>query len=337
MRRWSIALAAVFVLAAGGSAFAQADPGISAEVTPVPGQVTLNRAAGTGSLALDSYASFFVPLRNDGGSTLNLVFFNATVSSDQQAVVVDSVIGLPAGSCSGVGTATIACSIGSMAKNTGKDFYVVVRAPQQGSSIVMNYLSGGDEGNGGGNGCCNLAGSATTGLRDPATDPLARERTTSFVRPGIEQSYFTGTGTAATATDPWLTFVTVPASSQQITTLEIVETSSNVPLASNLFSREVSSLTIPGTFASLRIILRRDSSTIASSAKIASARIYYYGGTDPGALGTELFACTAAGPAPGVPCIASRVEFSKKTAPTPAWERDWQFEILAIDNGRYSQ
>jgi hypothetical protein len=338
--RWIAALLVAVSSLFGTAALAQADPGIEAEVKPLPAQVTLNRPAVAGtSLALDSYASFFVPLRNNGGSTLNRVFFNAMVSSDQQSVVVDSVIGLPAtAACTGVGTASIQCTIGSVAKGAGLDFYVVVKAPSAGSRIDLNYVTGGDEGNGGGNGCCNLAGSATTLLRDPATDTQALVRTTSFVR-STGGVFFTGSGIAVTTADPWLTLVSVPGTSF-VTTLEIFETPAAVPLASNLFTRETSELTIPGSFASLQIILRRDVSTIAPSAKIANARIYYarpVDGVYPPGPGTELFACTASGPTAGVPCIERRTEYTKKTAPTPAWEGDWEFVIRALDNGRYSQ
>jgi hypothetical protein len=334
-RRCIAALFAAACSLASTAAFAQADPGITAAVTAVPTEVTLNRpAVADTALALDSYASFAVPLRNNGGSTLNRVFFNATVSSDQQAVVVDSVFGLPATACTGVGTATIRCALGSLATGAGLDFFIVVKAPAVGTKIDLNYVTGGDEGNGGGNGCCNLTGLASTTLRDPATDTQFLVRTTSFVK-NNGGKFFTGGGVAVTPADPWLTLVQVPVTGF-VTTLEITEVSSNVPLASNLRTTETSNLTIPGSFASLVITLRRDASTIAPGAKVSNARLYYAQTAAQG-LGTELFACTPAGPSPGVPCISRRVEYTKKTAPTPAWEGDWEFEILALDNGRYSQ
>jgi hypothetical protein len=345
MRRWSIALAAVFFLVAGRPAFAQADPGISAQVTPVPQQVTLNRAAGTDSLALDSYASFFVPLFNGGGSALNLVFFNATVSSDAVGqVTIDSVFGA---TCENVGTASIQCEIGSLAKQTGLNFYVVVRAPSTGSRITLNYTTGGDEGNGGGNGCCSLTGIATTSLVDPATDTGYLENTTSFVKPGVAAKFFTGGGRAATSTDPWITVVDFPAL-LGLNTVAIKEERVST-IASNLLSGESTSLTIPFPITTSTVYLRRDASTIAPNAKIASARIYYtnptvpYPGVNYGGLGYELLSC-ATGltpdnkplPQKGVPCIESRTEYTKKTAPTPEWERDWEFVLKIADNGRYA-
>lgn len=349
MRRLFTALAAVFLQTFGSAALAQADPGIAAPVQPVPLQVTLNRPAGTASLALDSYASFFVPLFNGGGSTLNSVFFDAMVSSDGPGVVVESVIG-PAGVvCSGVGGPSIHCTIPSLAKATGVNFYVVVRAPSTGSFITLTYTTGGDEGNGGGNGCCDLTDTATTLLVDPATDTDYLKRTTSFVKPGVSAKFFTGGGQAATATDPWITIVDFPAL-LELNTVAIAEEQLVSTIASDLRTGETTRLSIPFPIVTSKLILRRDASTIAPSAKIASARIYYteptvpYPGINYGGLGYELLSC-ATGltpdnkplPQKGVPCIESRKEYSKKTAPTPEWEYDWEFVLKIADNGKYAQ
>lgn len=354
MRRWFTALTAIFLQTFGSAAFAQADPGITAAVQPVPLQVTLNRPAGAASLALDSYASFFVPLFNGGGSTLNLVFFNATVSSNATLPVkIESVIGLPAGaSCSPTGTTSINCTFGSLAKGTGVNFYVVVQAPSTGSFIRLDYTAGGDEGNGGGNGCCNVTGSATTQLVDPATNTDYLKRTTSFVKPG-GGVFFTGSGVAATATDPWITIVKFPASLPSLNTVAIAEERVST-IASDLRTGETTRLTIPFPIVTSTVILRRDASTIAPSAKIASARIYYseptvpYPGINYGGLGYELLSCATGRtpdnkplPQKGVPCIESRTEYTKKLVRdlglTADWELDWEFVLKIADNGRYSQ
>jgi len=352
MRRWFTALAAIFLQTLGSAAFAQADPGVTAAVQPVPPQVTLNRQAGTASLALDSYASFFVPLFNGGGSTLNRVFFNATVSSDTVSVKVDSVFGLPTGaSCVGVGSTSISCTFGSLAKGTGVNFYVVVRAPSTGSFITLNYTAGGDEGSGGGNGCCNLTGTATTLLVDPATNTDYLKRTTSFVKPGLPAKFFTGSGVAATATDPWITIVDFPAL-PSLNTVAIAEERVST-IASDLRTGETTRLTIPFPIVTSTLILRRDASTIAPSAKIASARIYYSEPTVPypninyGGLGYELLSCATGRtpddkplPQKGVPCIESRIEYTKKLVRdlglSSDWELDWEFVLKIADNGKYT-
>jgi hypothetical protein len=350
-RRFAILAAFISALAAS-AALAQADPGITADVQPVPAQVTLNRAPGADSLALDSYASFFVPLLNGGGSTLNLVFFNATVTSDGGAVTIESVIGLPPTACSGIGSASIACSIGSLAKGTGVNFYAVVRAPSSGTYIRLSYTTGGDEGNGGGNGCCNLSSTAEAALVDPATFTDFLKRTTSFVKPG-GGVFFTGGGTAATTADPWVTLVTFPAL-PSLNTVAIVEERRASSIAPNLLTGETTRLTIPFPIVTSTAILRRDASTIAPGAKIASARIYYseptvpYPGINYDGLGYELQSC-ATGltpdnkplPQKGVPCIESRREYTKKLVRdlglSADWELDWEFVLKIADNGRYSQ
>jgi hypothetical protein len=93
----------------------------------------------------------------------------------------------------------------------------------------------------------------------------------------------------------------------------------------------------------LKIWLVRDASTIAKGAKISSAKIYYTGSNPPslGFYPYQVLPCTDTSygplPMPGIPCIKSRTEFTKKTAPTPDWVGDWQFEIWAKDNGKYTQ
>jgi hypothetical protein len=87
-------------------------------------------------------------------------------------------------------------------------------------------------------------------------------------------------------------------------------------------------------------------STIAKGAKIGTAKIYYSNPTTP-APGVvypyEVLPCTDTTygtlPKPGIPCEnrPARIEFNKKTAPTPDWVGDWQFEIWAKDNGKYTQ
>ncbi|HET9977050.1 MAG TPA: hypothetical protein VFQ20_06410, partial [Burkholderiaceae bacterium] len=272
------------------------------------------------------------------------------------SVTVDSVFGLPAGaSCLGVGTPSISCTFGSLAKATGVNFYVVVRAPSAGSPVPtfirLDYTAGGDEGNGGGNGCCNLTGTATTDLVDPATNTDYLKRTTSFVKPGGGK-FFTGSGVAATATDPWITIVDFPTL-PSLNTVSIAEERVST-IASDLRSGETTRLSIPFEIATSRVTLRRDASTIAPSAKIASARIYYsepaapYPGINYGGLGYELLSCATGRtpddkplPQKGVPCIESRTEYTKKLVRdlglSSDWELDWEFVLQIADNGRYSQ
>jgi hypothetical protein len=141
---------------------------------------------------------------------------------------------------------------------------------------------------------------------------------------------------------PWTTTVTVPASATY-TTADVLEETIATPLAPNLADQSSSRLTIPGQFAQLVIKLRRDASTLLKGAKIASARVSYDDPSHPDARVVypyEVLPCTDTTygtlPQPGIPCIRTRTEYTKKNAPTADWVGDWEFEILANDNGRYT-
>jgi hypothetical protein len=134
--------------------------------------------------------------------------------------------------------------------------------------------------------------------------------------------------------------VAIPAA-PTFTTAQIEE-ASGVPLAPNLLDSSITTLSIPGSFQKLVITLRRDASTLIKGAKIASARVYYDNPTTPAPGVTypyEVLPCTDTSfgvlPKPGLPCINRRTEYTRKNAPTPDWEDDWEFEIFARDNGRY--
>jgi hypothetical protein len=200
----------------------------------------------------------------------------------------------------------------------------------------------------------------------PATTvytPLAAPDSSSvstFV-PAGGATLFTGTGGGvATKADPWTTTVTIPTSAPG-TPAQILETTSAVTCAPNLLTCNTSNLTIPGTFANMVITLRRDVSTIAKHADIASARVQY---TNPGhpagpsfhvQYPLEVPSCSdttyaVSLPVSGIPCIASRTAYpskgdddderDKKKRPPPVvtpagFEGDWEFVIKAVDNGRY--
>ena len=136
--------------------------------------------------------------------------------------------------------------------------------------------------------------------------------------------------------------MTVPASATY-TTADVLEETIATPLAPNLADQSSSRLTIPGQFAQLVIKLRRDASTLLKGAKIASARVSYDDPSHPDARVVypyEVLPCTDTTygtlPQPGIPCIRTRTEYTKKNAPTADWVGDWEFEILANDNGRYT-
>jgi hypothetical protein len=335
-------------------------------VTAISPQVTYSKPAES----LTTYVAFQVGsggflLKNTSGNTLNdiTITFTARVTDGAETLQLFDpatyLAGLPAGCSYGTGAANplvITCRLRQYkAGDSFPPFNVFYEAPAKviqgvadadGTDLVkldirVVYAEGTNGGNPRPNSVIDVpmpdANAAVLGTENPllVKSALPNSQSTLFTGVGIAQL-----GAVATATDPWTTTVVIPANfsapTGNYTVATIAEALSDVPLASNLFTKESTQLTIPGSFSSLRILLRRDVSTIAPKAKIDSARVYYSPNTTGTDLGTELFACTPAGPAPGVPCIKSRTEYTKRNAPSPAWEGDWEFEVLALDNGRYA-
>jgi hypothetical protein len=230
----------------------------------------------------------------------------------------------------------IECSIGQLRGGGGSSSFVVIfQAPTEGASVDFawtNYYSEGSNDNGAHTDTNSGTTSTTLGT------PIATELKTYV--PPTGGTFFTGSTGVATLSDTWTTTVNVPSSAKA----EVIESTLPSTCAPNLLTCEVSTLTIPGIFPKLIIKLRRDASTIAKSAKISSARIHYSNPTTPDPRITypyELLPCTDTtwGPLPqvGIPCLNKRTEYTKRTAPTPDWEGDWEFEIWALDNGKYAQ
>lgn len=341
------------MLLAGSPAFGGAGD-ITTTVIPIAPNVTYSRDASATNKtpALVTYVGYRVQISNVGGNTINNIRFTGTtsVTDSQEKAIYSSAEGV---SCTtSTGGTSIDCNIGQLkAGEPFPEFAVFFVAPVK----VVNTVADGEnqdfvsfsgttfyaEGTGG------VPQSTPTNSTLPwATVPVTLgtfnpESVKSAVPKG-GGTLFTGDGAVATATDTWATAVVVPATTR-FTTAEILEATTPTTCAPDLLTCSTSTLTIPGSFANLIIYLRRDVTTIAKNAKISSARVYYSDPTTPAEGVTypyEVLPCTntttyGSLPKPGVPCIKSRTEFTKRTAPTPEWEGDWQFEIWALDNGRY--
>lgn len=321
------------------------DPGITATVTPVPETVSLSRDAATTPVVItaqNTYASYLVSIQNHTTNALNGVTFSATTAVEtavtktapiesQSAYVVIPIS--PASPSCALTTATkIFCTFGTLSPGSSAvSFVVVVKAPTAGTAINVNWIVTGYEGNSS-NGCCTFNATARTQLITQ-DDPAVRTELKSFVK-GTGGTFFTGNTAVATAADPWTTSVIVPpAFSALYTTATILEGAGSGSCAPDLLTCNASTLTIPGTFGYLTITLRRDASTIKPGAKIVNAKVYY---THDNLPLVEVLDCTVTGgPQLGVPCMERRTAYTKKTAPTPEWEGDWEFVIRALDNGRY--
>ena len=317
-----------------------ADPIVDISVIPVPETVSLSRV----SPPFVTYAAYEVTVINKSVNTLNNIRLEGTTSvlptpTTQTAPLVASINV----NCQTPGSTTIVCPIGQLqGKGAGTSSFVVIfQAPPAGTSVKFNWTVYYSEGSGDNPGSSHAdfqSGFAETTLGTPTATQVK-----TYVPPG-GGTFFTGVDGVARLGDPWTTTVTVPTAAKA----EVVELPPATPQASDLFTEEASTLSIPGTFDNnLVILLRRDASTIAKGAKISSAKIYYEadaGKGDPRITYPYLvLPCTDTTwgtlPQPGIPCEnkPARIEFNKKTAPTPDFVGDWQFEIWAKTNGKYTQ
>lgn len=345
MPRGARRLAAVMLLALAPAAWAGAGL-MTTVVTPLQTNVTYSTAAVGSTPALATYLGYRVTVANDPSNTNtinNIRFTGATAATDGAEVAAFASAEGIACSTSAGGTA-IDCAIGTLRAGQSISFAVFFTSPLK----VTNGVADADgqdavafsgityyaEGTGG----INSVPQNSTVAFAAAPVQLGTNSPT-LVRSAVQKSggqLFTG-GAVATAADPWTTTVSVPATATY-TTAELAESISPIPLAPNLLNQSSTVLTIPGSFAKLVITLRRDASTIVKGAKIGSAVLYY------AKLATDVPfavpACTDTSygtlPQPGIPCVAQRAEYTKKTSPTPEWEGDWEFVVYALDNGRYT-
>jgi hypothetical protein len=314
-------------------AWGAADPGVSATVQATPESVTLSRTDSSGE-QLATFAAYRVALRNDTTTALR-AYFHATASNVGGSDAVVFTAALPSGlACTGLGTASVRCDLGSMAPGAAQALLLVVRAPTNGSQIRLDYETGGDEGKVGSNGCCSLVGNVSTALTDPLTDPSYRRQVTSFVLPE-GGTFYTGDGAVSAERDGWTTRVVVPPFDAD-TTASIAEEAldascSPYALAGGCYR---TALSIPGTFTGLLKIQFRWDKSLYRLAKPEQARLYYR--KLPTDTPFALALCSSSGPAPGVPCLASppRKLGSQDTANKELWG-DLQFDVLALDNGVY--
>ena len=331
------------ILALGLVPLAWAGAGaMSTTVEPLQDNVTYT---GTSLQTFFAYKVTVASAASNTNTINNIRFTGALTISTSEVATFSSADGI---GCNATGM-SVDCAIGQFRPGQSVQFVVFFKSPQRSGSadgiVSFSGITYYAEGTGGPNSVPQnstvnwTAGAVRLGTANPTNVKSAVQKTGGAL--------FTGDGAAATGGadgDKWTTTVVIPATTTY-TTAEIEETT-GLPLASNLLDSNTSRLAIPGSFAKLVITLRRDASTIIKGAKIGSAKVYY---TDPShpdtridytGLGFEVPPCsdTTYGTLPqqGIPCISTRTEYTKKSAPTPAWEGDWEFVIFALDNGRYS-
>jgi hypothetical protein len=359
----SILLAAAAAWFAAG-AFAQSDPKLTSTVLADPTEVSLSRNAGSADPSAPEFigrASYRVTLKNGAATDLNRASFTANTS------VVSALTDEPAGvtapfdaavqyisvsgenpNCviGGVDSTSIRCDFGDsqLAPGDTSEFIVVVKAPSAGGRIRLHWTFGGDEGKGGGNGCCTKTDSVYTTLIDPlADDSTVKTHVQSFMVKNVLDQAFTGTaGGAATVSDPWATFVDLGAAylERRYTKVTVDERETSATFgscsAANKNQCWLTEVTIPdSTWAiddPLIIKLERHSSIIKNGTKLGNYVIQYSQTPDVPASFVTVPSCGLGGPTIYLPCEAAREEIPLPTKP-PTYV--WRFTFRALHNGGF--
>lgn len=324
-----------------------ADPNVTVTVEAVPDTVTFSRPALTPPMP--TYAAYKITVKNSSTNVLNSVRFTGTTtvvlgSPEARSAPFRESIDLGCTTTNAART-SIECEIGTLrgggGANATASFVVYFDAPS--SVAVPCPLVG----------CDHIAFATSTfyseGARDAGgashvdvTHVLATTNlgtpTVSEIRSAVPTGggrFFTGADGVPRSTtgDLWTTTVNVPSLVRD--GARVFESTNPASCSADVTTCFFTDLTILGTFAELTITLRRDASTIAKSARIANAVIFYrHLASDPL---VAVPACTATlGPLPGKPCMSSRTEYTKRSAPTPDLVGDWEFVIRAVDNGRFA-
>jgi hypothetical protein len=352
-----------------GSAFGAAGD-IVASIEPV-GVTNVTYSSSTSCTtigALCTNIAFLISVGNVGGNTINNISYTvkASATDTAESVALDlAKAPLPAGCSPTTNVGEFTCSLGQLKAGKAIASYVVfwkapVKAVNQisdepGTDKVSATISGVyAEQSDGATGNPNST-FASTNLTEVVLGTANTLEVKSAVSKLTGASLFTGVGAIATETDPWTTTVIVPmgyipaVAGATYTSAIIAESENASTLSSDLLTSNSTDLTIPGSSppgSSLKIILRRDSRTIANGAKISNAQVYYTGTHDPAPIAYpyNVLSCsdTSLGPLPkpGIPCIdrtKSKV-YTKKEAQAlgnPEWEADWELWLNASDNGLY--
>lgn len=330
--------------ALGASAVFAGSPDVTVVVKALPTVVSYARPQATPPL--NTHAAYAVTITNLSTNVINSVRFSATATAltDGETATFKESIGL---NCSGMGGTTVDCPIGQMRGGGDSASFVLVfeapiaaESPLPADRIDLAWKTSYGESNN------DASGAAHTDTQTGTVATLLGTPTNTEVRayvPSEGALLFTGPSGVATASDPWTTTVNVPTSGRA----GVVEAQSLDSCSADYLVCVTSTLDIPGSFAApyLAITLRRDASTIKKGAKIANATLSHQAGAYDVAgnfiatgAPADLVSCDLLpGRVPNAThkrCIDYRTVYTKKTAPTPDFEGDWEFGLRALENGR---
>ncbi len=327
-------LLAFGMLTAVGSAWADNSSNTSISVASDPLQVSVSRPGGP------TFSVQYTVTVTNNSSNNNYTYDFLGTTSVTGASAVATFSGSSGVPCTVKSTTQVTCSKLSVNKGTSKSFAVVFTSPPAGSNLRFTVVA---------------TSNATKGEGYADTQLVSYEQTTTgfytFV-PKEGGTFYTGAngnggtgspGGIATSADPWTTTVVVPPINFT-TTARAVEAA--LPAScSSLYGTGGcfgTTLTIPsaaGAFQSLLIYLRIDRTKLTDGGNIANAVIRYTKDVAPlPETYVDVLDCSVTGgPTSGHPCIQARKAYDTSNLPAPdfEWYGDWEFQIRAVDNGRY--
>jgi hypothetical protein len=342
-RRAVAALALLASLAGIGTASAHT---ASVTVTSNPTSVSVSPAGRP-----TFYVEYTVSVTNQSSrNSYDYDFKGKTLVSGAAAPVPTATLYSSSGvSCTTSADPTlIACTRTKIGPNQTKTFKVTFKTPSAGTNLrfTLTALSGGRKY---GEGYVN-----TELITLPEEQSIVSFNTLVPTSGGTFFTGFKGAGASpppggvATTEDPWTTTVVVPGIVNATTAnaSETIPPAGSVPPGSICLpgnyvyvSCFATTLTIPGlVYPSgsatpyITIYVRIDYLQVGGVGDIATAPLWYE--KTPGSGYIQLVACGAAGPSPGTPCIANRKVYAYND-PNIEFRNDWEFEVHAVDNGRY--
>ncbi len=367
-RRWGAALVGAGLMALSGGVSA-ANANFDVSVVPVGASASAPASVSVSRNGLTTYAAYKVSITNTAGNTNNAIRFEAAtiVSGDQTDNTVNAldagavapyveVIGTTA--CTGSGSSVV-CNFPQMKSGANNSFVLIFSAPPlaaanhwaAGAAINLgwsfDYASGNSSGTPSSLLCDGVqipsppcTGSEATALVTTVSDSILAGFITYI--PSFGGTFYTGSGSvlppSGTNLRPTAALKLTVPTGQQLTTAQVDVVVTAGGLTSATTTTNTATVQVPNNeelFTSYATVeLRRDASTIANGAKIASA-VVSYSHEDIAPTLNPLPNCPASGvPTASAPvCIYSRTEFTKKTAPTPDDIGDWLFVLRALENG----
>ena len=338
-------------------------------VVPVAASASSPASVSLGRDNLMTYAAYRVSITNSSGNTNNAIRFNAgtEVSGDFTAAAVPTDAGAVApyvefigpAPCTGSGSA-VECNIPQMKAGANHSFVMIFSAPQvtaaaqwANSAAIrlawkFDYASGNSSATPSSILCNGVTianppceATETTALITTVSDAILQGFVTYI--PSFGGTFFTGSGASVLPPDGTnlrptaAAKITVPAG-QGLSTALVDLTVEPVAFSGDTTTTITGLVQVPNggqLFQNYAVIeLRRDASTIRSGAKIANAFVTYSHNEI-----TPVFWALNPCPAGGFPnlnepvCIADRIAYTRKNAPTPADIGDWLFIIHALENG----